>query len=150
MVLRKVSKLLCDKEPKPNEFTVAMGELIRKAREEAHISQADLAELICRRRATLTDLENGKHELDVTTLTLLAVALNKPILYFFPRTLTNFMYQDKLTIQEQELLIGFRQIQSEELKSVINHQVHALIKYTPTTSTEHSVNLDQTAEDSLD
>jgi hypothetical protein len=38
MVLETLVNLLGDKEPKPIKFTIAMGKLIRKAREEAGFS----------------------------------------------------------------------------------------------------------------
>lgn len=44
MVLETIRNLIADKEPMPNKFTIGMGELIRKAREEAGLNQAELAE----------------------------------------------------------------------------------------------------------
>lgn len=90
MVLDKIRDLIADKEPTPNKYTIAMGELIRKAREDAAMSQKELAERIYRRQATLSDLENGKSEVGTVTLVLLAAALDKPITYFFPP----FVYQE--------------------------------------------------------
>jgi len=82
MVLETLAILLGDDGQKPNKFTVGMGELIRKAREEASLSQAELAKLVYRRRATTTDIENGKHEPDTSTLALIAAATKKPITFF--------------------------------------------------------------------
>jgi transcriptional regulator with XRE-family HTH domain len=39
------------------------------------------------RRATLSDIENGKSEIGVLTLVHFAIELNKPISYFFPESL---------------------------------------------------------------
>ncbi len=55
----------------PNKFTIKMGELIRNAREDSGLSQRELAELIYRRQAALSDMENGKMEPNASTLTLL-------------------------------------------------------------------------------
>lgn len=60
-----------------------MGELIRKAREEAGFSQRELAERIYRCQAALSDMENGKMEPNASTLTLLSHYLNMSITYFF-------------------------------------------------------------------
>jgi len=68
----------------PNHFTRAMGELIRKAREDSGFSQRDLAQKIYRRQAALSEMENGKMEPNTSTLTLLSYHLNKPISYFSP------------------------------------------------------------------
>ena len=57
----------------PNEFTIGMGKLIKKAREESKISQAELAKNINRRPATISDIENGKSEIGILTLVLLAL-----------------------------------------------------------------------------
>ncbi len=69
---------------RPNRFTTGMGKLIKAAREEAGVSQRDLAERIYRRQAALSDMENGKMEPDASTLLLLSEYLKKPISYFFP------------------------------------------------------------------
>jgi len=97
-----------DKEPIPNNFTIAMGELIRKAREEAGFSQADLAENIYRRRATLSDMENGKVEVSSGTLALLSGALDKPITYFYPAFLYKEPKPEDFSPLEQELLSVFK------------------------------------------
>ena len=68
----------------PNHFTLAMGELIRQAREEARFSQRELADKIYRLQAAFSDMENGKIEPNASTLTFLSYHLNKPISYFFP------------------------------------------------------------------
>ena len=64
---------------KSNEFTVETGKFIRKAREEAGSSQAEFAKITNRRPATISDIENGKSEIGVLTLSLFAITLNKPI-----------------------------------------------------------------------
>jgi transcriptional regulator with XRE-family HTH domain len=79
MTLEKIRDLIAGKDPAPNKFTVALGELIRKARENDGMSQKELADRIYRRQATLSDLEIGKSEVGTVTLVLLAAALEKPI-----------------------------------------------------------------------
>ena len=39
MVMYTIRNLIADKEPTPNKFTKAMGESIRKAREEAGLAR---------------------------------------------------------------------------------------------------------------
>lgn len=131
MTLEELLEFLGDKGPKPNPFTMAMGKLIRKAREEAGLSQGNLAEKIHRRRATLTDLENGNHELDVTTLALLAAALHKPIPYFFPPQITEQIDKDDLSASEQELILEFRQLRVETLERIAIQQIRTLAQFDP-------------------
>ena len=52
-----------------------MGKLIRTARKELGLSQVKLAELVNRRPATISDIENGKSEISVITLAVLAINL---------------------------------------------------------------------------
>ncbi len=68
----------------PNEFTVEIGKLIRKAREDIGYSQVELAKKINRRPATISDIENGKSEIGILTLILFAIELKRSVSYFFP------------------------------------------------------------------
>jgi len=89
----------------PNKFTLSMGELIRKAREESGFSQRELAERIYRRQAALSDMENGKMEPNASTLVYLAFNLNKPISYFFPKPFRPDKNFKELTELEEEILL---------------------------------------------
>lgn len=90
------------------------------------MSQADY-----RRRATVTDFESGKHEPDATTLALIAAALEKPINYFYPDYIKREFKAEKLTTQEQELLIQFNKIWNDKLQEVAINQVRALAEFDP-------------------
>lgn len=125
-LLEVLADLLGDKEPVPNKFTVAMGELVRKAREEAGLTQADLAEMIYRRRATISDIETGKSEVGTTTLALIAAALDKPITYFIPPNICVKLRPDDLDTEEQELIIQFRKIADDQLRLLAIRQVKLL------------------------
>lgn len=115
----------------PNKYTIAMGELIRKAREEAGLSQEQLAEKIYRRRLAVSEMENGKVEISAWTLPLLAYALNKPIGYFFPPYVLREIKQGDLLPLEEELLIHFRKIWDEHLQKVAVDQVKVLGDFDP-------------------
>jgi transcriptional regulator with XRE-family HTH domain len=108
-----------DKEPLPNKFTIAMGNLIRKAREESGISQVDLAEKIYRRQASISDIENGRMEVNSTTLMQLSVTLKKPISYFFPEGWKSDLPPENLSQSEQELLIQVHRLDEEDIKRLI-------------------------------
>ena len=111
----------------PNKFTLKMGELIRKAREEAGFSQRELAERIYRRQAALSDMENGKMEPYASTLVYLAFNLNKPISYFFPKPYNPEGNRDDLSDTEKEILIYAKLLDTDNQVRILA-QVKALSK----------------------
>ena len=111
----------------PNKFTLSMGELIRVARKETGFSQRELAELINRRQAALSDIENGKMEPNASTLTILSYHLNKPISYFFPNRYTPEKNLDEFSDLEKEIIIYIKKIDQDDkirilaqLKAIFN------------------------------
>ena len=88
MDLQRIFDLVADKQSAPNKFTVEMGKKVRSAREEAGLLQGELARMVGRRQATISDIEHGKKEMGLSTLVLIAAALEKPIPYFFPASLS--------------------------------------------------------------
>jgi transcriptional regulator with XRE-family HTH domain len=131
MALAKFLDYLAYGEPHPNKFTIFLGEQIKKAREEAKMSQKDLAELIYKRQATVSDIENGKGEVDTSTLALLAHVLNKPFGYFYPWYLYKEIKQEDLTPLENELLIHFRNIWDDTLRKLVIDQVRTVGEFNP-------------------
>lgn len=99
-----IEKLKANELKTPNEFTVEMGKFIRKAREDAGLSQVEFAKKTNRRPATISDIENGKSEIGVLTLALFAITLQKPISYFFPESLLKKFVLDVKSPFEQEML----------------------------------------------
>jgi len=88
MNLDEIFDLVADKQSAPNSFTIEMGKKVRQARKEAGLKQGELAQLVGRRQATISDIERGKKEMGLSTLVLVAAALEKPISYFIPNVLT--------------------------------------------------------------
>ncbi len=117
-------KLFNDNPELPNKFSVAMGEQIRIARQENNMSQEQLAKAIYKRRASLSEIENGKMEPSASTLLLLSYALNKPVSYFFPRNQGIVaLNEEDLTTEEQELIFLTRRL----ISSSDEEEVHKLI-----------------------
>lgn len=125
MVMNILERLFEDGGSMPNSFSLGMGELIRKGREEIGMSQAKLAKRIYRRQASLSDMENGKMQPDAETLMMLALTLNKPIAYFFPHPYGKYLELKKLSILEQELLFQVKMLDVDDQKRIIA-QVRAL------------------------
>src|SRR5688500_1751539 len=116
---------------KPNKFTIYMGNSLKQAREEAGLSQADLAPKIYRRRATLSDIETGKADVDAGTLWLLSAILKKPLSYFYPPYARENMTPEEMGALEHELLMHFIAIRGEELQKLAIDLVKVIEKFDP-------------------
>jgi transcriptional regulator with XRE-family HTH domain len=106
--------LLSNRLAAPNDFTIKMGELIRKARESMSMSQADLAKKLGRRQATISEIENGKSEIGIFTLVAFAVVLQKPILYFFPESMLKSYIADVKSTFEYDVVDIAREIEEHQ------------------------------------
>lgn len=108
------------KDNLPNSFSIAMGELIRKARIEAKMSQAELAEKAYFRQAAISQIETGKRDVTASEITYLSYALNKPITYFFPTPPSDIKVQNNdLSLLEQELFMQAKRLSPDDLKRLI-------------------------------
>ena len=128
MVLDKISDLLIGRNPKPNNFTVTMGNYVRQARKEAGLSQTALAKMIFLGRATLSDIENGKAEIGAITLALLAAQLNKPVEYFFAKYIKHDINLNMLSPQEKEIIMLYRKIPNEDLRNIAIDELKTISK----------------------
>ena len=114
------------KDELPNKFSIAMGELIRQARIEAKMSQAELAEKAYFRQAAISQIETGKRDVTASEIVYLSYALNKPITYFYPMHIFNIdINRDEISTIEEELLIHVRKLSSDDLRKLLA-QVKAL------------------------
>ena len=112
---------------KPNKFTLGMGDLIRKAREESGLTQRELASKIYRRQAALSEIENGLMQPDAETLLLLSHFLNRPLDYFYPKPFKPDVSLADLSEDEKSLIIQTRRLSDDDLKRIIA-QVKALVE----------------------
>jgi len=119
MIQNLIDEILGKKTSTPNKFTVAMGALVKKARNEIGLSQAELAKSIYIRQASISEIENGKREVSSSELVYLSIALNKPIIYFFPKRYAREIDQDKLSPLFQELLLQAKRLSNADLKRLI-------------------------------
>lgn len=113
---------------RPNDFTIATGELIHKARIEAGLSQADLANRTMQRQATISDMENGKVEVSASELLHLSQALEKPILYFFPDWTIQKISVDNMPSTLQNLVLHAQKLAPEDLQKIVI-QIKALVNF---------------------
>lgn len=127
--LEFIRQLKANELTTPNDFTIGMGLLIREAREDKGLSQADLAKTLNRRQGTISDIENGKSEIGILTLVQFAVELNKPISYFFPKSLLKDYIVDVKTKFQHTMLeragliemIGDTKLTMELIDVLTNH-----------------------------
>src|SRR5687768_1590468 len=120
MLWERLLEVLREKDKIPNKFTVYLGEHLKKAREEAGLSKAQLADKVYRRRPSISDMENGKMMPDFGTITLLASVLNKPLLYFIPKIYHPRADRNpELTELEKEMLLHFRRLDEDDQQLAI-------------------------------
>lgn len=118
------------KDELPNKFSIALGELIRKARLESNMSQAELAEKAYFRQAAISQIETGKRDVSTSEIVYLSYALNKPIIYFYPTFISSKeMEKNNLSLLEQELLNQAKRLNANDLKKLIA-QAKALADFT--------------------
>lgn len=77
MVLDRIAEWIARPRNVPSNRTWAVGERIREARQEAWLTQAELAERVHRRQAAISQIELGQMLLDVETLVYLAGVLER-------------------------------------------------------------------------
>lgn len=119
MLIDFLERIFPDKGSTPNKFTIGMGMKIRIARDEANLSQTELSRMIYRHQPALSDMENGKLEVDTSALTYLAAALNKPLTFFFPDWITKKLQPESNNPYESELILQARRLGDEDLKRLI-------------------------------
>jgi transcriptional regulator with XRE-family HTH domain len=122
-------KLKANQVPAPNKLTRGMGALIRSAREEKGWSQAQLAQRLSSRQSTVSDMEQGKNEIGVSTLALLAIVLSKPLSYFFPENLVKSLIAEAITPTQHEMLTFFQELELNGGADLALRQVKLLHKY---------------------
>lgn len=103
----------------PNNFTELMGLLVRQAREEAGLSQAELAQKISARQATISDIENGKKWARAVDLIYFSAALDKPILYFIPEKYRRTANSHPENPMLAEILLVARKLDANDLSRLI-------------------------------
>jgi transcriptional regulator with XRE-family HTH domain len=120
MVLDRIAEWVTHPRNIPNNLTWAMGEKIRDARQEAGLTQAELAERAHRRQAAISQIERGQMMLDVETLVYLAGVLDKPIRYFFPDQLLPRL-EGELQNWEREYLENIRKLNATDRERVARY-----------------------------
>ena len=122
MAFEKIIHMLAYKEPCQNKFTIYLGNQIQNAFMEAGLIHEELSNYFYERRATVSDIENGKGKVDASTLATLAHVLDKPLGYFYPPYLYQEIKKEDLSPLENELLIYFRQIVDDNLQEAVTKQ----------------------------
>ena len=116
----------------PNSFTLKLGELIRLGRLEAKLSQAELAELVYIRQSSISNIEKGTRAVSTEELLYIMFALDKPIIYFFPKQFTEELTEQELTVLEKELITQARRLSKDDLRR-LTAQARALAELAPST-----------------
>lgn len=109
----------------PNKFSIGIGSIIRECREEDGMSQTELAKRVYKRRASISDIENGKMYPDIETLTRLSAEFKKPLLYFIPEYYRRHLEASELSVEDHEILMVFQRLPDSK-KKVALAQLKAL------------------------
>ncbi len=116
----------------PNRHTIGMGELIRQAREEAGLTQEELAKKTYRKKLAVHQMETGKVEINAWTLMYLSGALKKPISYFYPKEHLGYdPKENELSDLEKELIINFRYFESDGMRKFFIKLAKLFSKFIP-------------------
>lgn len=103
----------------PNIFTIGMGNLVKTARIEAGLSQAELGEMAYFRQASISEIENGKREISSGELIYFSSALSKPIAYFFPEPYKKFVEANEGEDLLKEMLLVAKKLTDDDIKRLI-------------------------------
>lgn len=114
-----LSGLLREDRNIPNRFTLELGELIRKARAESKLSQAELAKYAYLSQTSVSQIEKGNRSVSAEEIIYLSDALNKPISYFYSMPFLHPVDEGSLSVLEQELLLNSRMLCESDLRKII-------------------------------
>jgi transcriptional regulator with XRE-family HTH domain len=103
----------------PNKFTIHLGELIRKARLDADMTQAELAERAYFSQTAISQIEQGKRDVSVAEIIYFSAALDKSILYFFQPYADLSGNDIDLSPLETELVNQARKLSTEDLRKLV-------------------------------
>ncbi len=121
----------------PNAFTSQMGVLVQKARQEAGMSQAELANALGMPTRSLNAIENGGREVSAYELVILARVLQRPMLYFLPPAYRQAV-EPSLSMSEFDLLMLFARLPEEDRGKVLA-QLRGLVEWTTMNSYSQAI-----------
>ncbi len=101
-------------DERENKFAIWIGDRVRQARMEANITQEQLAKITYSHLNTIGKIENGRVEPTITTLILIATALDKPITYFLPLPYEHRVTEGNLPDWMREAVIHMKRILKHE------------------------------------
>lgn len=110
-------------------------------REEARLSQEELANLIFRKRLTVSEMENGKVEISALTLVNLAIKLNIPLYYFFPPLMQQEIVNESLNVLGHDLISNLRGNYDDHLRKVAQELVKAVANFDPIETLSENIDI---------
>jgi transcriptional regulator with XRE-family HTH domain len=116
---KEVKKMALWGRKEENKYNRFIRQKIREAREEKEMSQEELAKAIDRSRITITNIENGRTEINAVDLMGIAYVLEKPVRYFYPQYVPT---EGDLSSEEWELIHYFRKIGNKAMEKLLIDQ----------------------------
>lgn len=108
------------KKSEASKWDKGIGNRIREAREQKGWTQTQLAKAVYKSQGNISDYERGRLAINAVDLMLIALHLEKPITFFFPKKVTG-VTQGDLTDKEKEL-IHYTQDIPDEMFELLLHQ----------------------------
>jgi transcriptional regulator with XRE-family HTH domain len=124
-----MSLIELSKQSLPNEFSIETGKAIRDMREKMGFSQAQLAEMIDKRRASISEIENGKMLPDILAILQIAEALGCSVSSLLPSGFRVLVAPDDLSKKESDMLILFRRIEDDALRDLLIEFIRITANY---------------------
>jgi transcriptional regulator with XRE-family HTH domain len=103
----------------PNSFSIHLGKLIKNARLEANMTQAELADRARFSQTAISQIEQGKRDVSAAEIIYLSSALNRPILYFYQPYSIRDNSNIELSPLESELLNLAKKLSVEDLRKIV-------------------------------
>ena len=89
---------------------------LRIAREEAGLSQQDIANQLGKTRSNVSDIERGRLNINAHELAIIANYLNKPLNYFFPEDILSGISKHNYSSEDLEFAYKLSLIKNPDLK----------------------------------
>lgn len=111
-----------------DKWDAAIGQQIKKAREAANLTQAQLAELVYKSQGNISDYEAGRHRISGIDLMLIAHATEQPPEFFVPHPFYASRKLSELSPKQRRLIHFIQKIGDDERMDKVTDMLIAQAK----------------------
>lgn len=102
------------KKSEVDKWDKLIGQRINMARQEADLTQAQLAEMVYKSQGNISDYEAGRHRISAIDLMMIAHAVEQPPEFFVPHPFYASRKKSDLTPKQRRLIHFIQKIGDEE------------------------------------